>query len=177
VESDDIAPLHPDDLPKIGLKTASYILKSENPMSTLNKVLGDFPKYGASLATTEINDEFVNEYDENRLIGLAGGESVMWINGQVVDAEDMNIYALMDRLRSERQLVENVKSIGLSSPEALMLISHPALGSDEEESTQRFDWRDTEEGGNIIIWLNDLEKDKRYESWPTSVDFVSLETI
>jgi UDP-glucose:glycoprotein glucosyltransferase len=38
---------------------------------------------------------------------------------------------------------------------------------------QRFDWRDSIEGGNVIIWMNDIEKDKRYADWPTSLQAVS----
>ena len=34
-----------------------------------------------------------------------------------------------------------------------------------EDDAPRFDWRDVKEGGKAIIWLNDIEKDKRYEDW------------
>ena len=30
-------------------------------------------------------------------------------------------------------------------------------------------WRDIHEGGNVIMWLNDIEKDTRYSSWPSAL--------
>lgn len=32
-----------------------------------------------------------------------------------------------------------------------------------------FDATDRQEGGQVIVWWNDLEKDKRYRSWPSTV--------
>lgn len=36
-----------------------------------------------------------------------------------------------------------------------------------------FDVSDRQEGGNVIMWLNDLEKDGRYRSFPTTIESVS----
>jgi UDP-glucose:glycoprotein glucosyltransferase len=56
-------------------------------------------------------------------------------------------------------------------------LSHPAIAQSKvEDEPQRYDYRDAEEGGNVIIWLNDIEKDKRYAGWPTSPTAVSFQS-
>jgi UDP-glucose:glycoprotein glucosyltransferase len=36
-----------------------------------------------------------------------------------------------------------------------------------------FDVSDREEGGDVIFWFNDLEKDGRYGGWPATIEAVS----
>lgn len=36
-----------------------------------------------------------------------------------------------------------------------------------------FDVSDREEGGDVIFWFNDLEKDSRYGGWPATIEAVS----
>jgi UDP-glucose:glycoprotein glucosyltransferase len=43
-----------------------------------------------------------------------------------------------------------------------------------DSDAPRFDWRDEIEGGNVIIWMNDIEKDKRYSDWPRILQAVSM---
>ena len=60
--------------------------------------------------------------------------------------------------------------IGLTPPEAVSILSHDVVAQAQADDTpQRFDWRDQAEGGNVIIWMNDLEQDKRYQTWPASL--------
>jgi hypothetical protein len=33
----------------------------------------------------------------------------------------------------------------------------------------RYDYRDEKDGGGVIIWLNNLEKDSRYRDWPSGL--------
>jgi len=44
-------------------------------------------------------------------------------------------------------------------------------------TTNRFDIRDDIEGGGVIIWLNDLEKDSRYKPWPTDIQNVLFQVV
>ena len=53
-----------------------------------------------------------------------------------------------------------------------------------EDEPQRYDFRDTTEGGNIILWLNDIENDPMYEGWPselravsTTINYIDFELI
>jgi len=62
----------------------------------------------------------------------------------------------------------------MSGPDAISLLSHSAISETQaEDEPQRYDFRDETEGGNVILWMNNIEEDARYESWPTSLQAVS----
>jgi len=173
LEAADIKPLRPKDLQQLGIKAASYIMGSTDPLATLNKILQDFPKYSASLAATNVDEDFVTENMKNRQTMVLTTDNQLWINGNPIDETEVNAFALAEQLRMERKIVKNLKSLGLSTAEAIKLLSHPQITeATSENKPQRFDWRELESESNSIIWLNDLEKDKRYAEWPVSVSTV-----
>ena len=60
--------------------------------------------------------------------------------------------------------MKSLTSLGLTSAEVLDLLTHPSIASAQSSSDVLegiFDASDREEGGDAIIWLNDLEVDKR----------------
>jgi hypothetical protein len=98
----------------------------------------------------------------------------MWVNGVQQIERNVQTLKLLDSLRHERKLVNGIRSLGFSGPETVQLLSHTNISNSKiENEVPRFDWRDSIEGGKVIIWLNDLEKDKRYEGWPESINAVS----
>jgi UDP-glucose:glycoprotein glucosyltransferase len=58
----------------------------------------------------------------------------------------------------------------MTSQQAVELLASPIileLKSSQDLIRGIFDVRDKSEKKNIIIWINDIEKDKRYSSWPS----------
>lgn len=166
----DLKPLSKDDVADLGLKAASFVTQSEQPMDTLLKLVQDFPKYSSIIASHNASDAFVEEHIKNREQLLPTGYNVIWINGVQVPTRDVNPYSLLAHLRRERKLVNGIRSQGLSGPEVISLLSHSAIAETQSESEpQRYDFRDATEGGDVIIWLNDIENDDRYENWPTDL--------
>ncbi|KAL8794549.1 MAG: hypothetical protein Q9195_002884 [Heterodermia aff. obscurata] len=164
----DLKPLSSTELLGLGLKTATFIMSSENPFDTLIKVSQDFPKHSSAITKRNVSTELVAEHNRNREHLLPAGYNVVWMNGLQVEARQMDIFALLEQMRRERSLVKNLREIGFSGSEAVSLLSHPAVAEAKVQGeAQRYDYRDTLEGSNVIIWLNDIEKDKRYEGWPS----------
>lgn len=169
-EMDDLKPLPSSELLGLGLKTTSYIMGSENLLVTLERVSQDFPKYSSSIAKRNASDEVVKEHASNRDIFLPAGYNVLWMNGQQVQARQMDAYNLLEQLRRERSIVGNLRSLGFTGREAVKILSHPSIAAAKTEGdAQRYDYRDELEGGKVVIWLNDLEKDKRYADWPKHI--------
>ncbi|KAI9654583.1 MAG: hypothetical protein M1831_005344 [Alyxoria varia] len=173
LEEEEIAnvkPLSSSELENLGLNAASFIMNSKDPMEALAKVSQDFPKHAAALAHQNASEEFVQEHDSNRETFARAGQNIFWLNGQQIPHRDIDAYNLLDATRRERKLIKGIQSLGLSSQEAINLLSHPKLGQSQglDEPT-RFDWRDSNEGGKVILWLNDLEKDRRYAQWPSTI--------
>ena len=171
----DLQPLSSKELLGLGLKTASFVMTSDDPFGTLIKVSENFPKHSSALTKRNATAEFVKEHTKNREVFLPAGYNVIWMNGLQVQSRQMDAFALLEQLRRERSIVDNLRKLGLTGTEAVAILSHGAIAEAKVEGdAQRYDYRDALEGGRVIIWLNDIEKDKRYSSWPSQTSAVGL---
>ena len=171
----DLKPLSSKELLGLGLKTASFIMASDDPFDTLVKVSQDFPKHSSAITKRNVSTDFVEEHSINRNLFLPAGYNVIWMNGLQVQARQMDAFGLLEQLRRERSIVNSLREIGFSGSEAIQILSHEAIASSKVEGdTPRYDYRDNLEGGRIIVWLNNIEKDKRYGAWPTHTSAVSI---
>ncbi|GAB1317223.1 killer toxin resistant protein [Madurella fahalii] len=170
-EISDIKPLEKSELASLGMKVASFIMQSESPFETLLKLTQDFPKYSTSLDAHNVSAEFDAEHRGNRVMLVPEGMNVLWMNGvQLIDRQ-IQPFGLVDLLTRERKLINGVLDLGLTGQQAISLLGHEkvAQAKSGEDEPRRFDWRDQTEEGRVIIWLNNLEKDKRYEDFSPSI--------
>jgi UDP-glucose:glycoprotein glucosyltransferase len=175
-EDAELKPLSTSELNGLGLKAGSFIMNSENPLETFLKLSQDFPKHSGRIAAHNASEEFLNEWKGNALFAIPQGYNVLWINGVQIDARQIDPFSLLEYIRRERKLVSSVQQLGFTGPEAIDLLSHDEISKPQrDDDPQRYDFRDTTEGGNVIVWMNDLEKDKRYEDWPTTIQAVSAQ--
>ncbi|KAL8696535.1 MAG: hypothetical protein Q9224_002745 [Gallowayella concinna] len=174
----DLKPLSSSELRGLGLKTASFVMGSDDPFDTLIKISQDFPKHSSAITKRNVSEELRDEHRNNREILLPAGYNVVWMNGMQVEARQMDAFALLERMRRERSLVGSLSDIGISGSEAVRLLSQPNIAESKVEGeVQRYDYRDTLEGDNAIIWLNDIEKDKRYQDWSTHLSALLQRTF
>lgn len=177
-EIHDITPLQAKDISFLGTKAASFIMNSEDPLGTLLKLTQDFPKHSGRVAAVETDAEIMAELRHNWDEFSGAGQNTLWINGMQVEYSQINAFALLEHLRRERKAINGLTELGLSADEAVQVLSHQILAdSKQAEVPQRFDWRDRVEGGDVILWLNDLEKDRRYREWSASVSTVCFFSI
>ena len=171
----DLKPLSSKELLGLGIKSSSFIMASDDPFDTLVKVSQDFPKHSSAITKLNASTDFVKEHSINRNVFLPAGYSVVWMNGMQIQARQMDAFGLLEQLRHERSIVNNLRDIGFSGSEAVQVLTHEAITSSKMEGdAQRYDYRDDLEGGKAIVWLNDIEKDKRYSGWPTHTSAVSM---
>jgi UDP-glucose:glycoprotein glucosyltransferase len=170
----DLKPLSTSELLDLSVKASSFIMQSEDPFNTLLKLSQDFPKFSSAIASHNASEAFVTEHKHNREVMVPGGYNVWWMNGVQFTERQIDGLALIELLRKERKLVNSFRSLGFSAPETIELLAHNEIASVlAGEEPQRYDWRDIAEGGNVIIWMNDIEKDKRYAEWPSTLQAVS----
>ena len=170
---DDLKPLSSSEVNKLGFGTASFVMDSGDPFETLLKVTQDFPKFSSRMAAQNPPASLLEEIRSNRAGMFPSGYNVMWINGVQVDPRRTDALSLIDQLRRERRLVEKFRDLGLSAEEGVGILSHKSITlSQRNDALPRYDYRDEIEGGKVIIWMNDLEKDTRYESWPADLNSV-----
>lgn len=163
----DLKPLSTSELRNLGLKAGSFIMQSDSPFETLLKLTQDFPKYSTSLATHNISEEYLAEHSFNRASLVPAGMNVLWMNGVQLVERQMDAFALVDLLRRERKMIHGVMDLGLTGEEAISLLAHNSVAEakSEDSEAQRFLWHDGPEEGKVIVWLNNIEKDKRYEDF------------
>jgi UDP-glucose:glycoprotein glucosyltransferase len=168
-ETPVITPLHSSELSKLGYQAVQLITSSSNPLETLQHLSQDFPSQSSKIASVEVDDDLVDTLRENNRV-IPGGENLFWMNGMHIAKQKVEAFNLLSVMRRERGLINSLRKLGLSNDEAIKYLSHEAIAAKVEVSTtNRFDVRDTPEGGNVIIWMNDLEKDTRYRTWPEGV--------
>ena len=173
----DLRPLSKSELAQLGFKTAEFILSSDNPLKTFVSVTQDFPKHSSVIASYNVSQNLIQELQENRTISLPPGYNALWVNGIQLDARQVDAHSLLHRLRLERSLVSELKEFGLLGSDAKNLLTNPALvESNVNDEPQRYDYRDVVEGGNVIIWMNNVEKDNRYKAWPSTITAVCRNT-
>ena len=170
---DDLRPLSSSEVSRLGWNSAGYVMDSEKPLDTLIKLSQNFPKYSSAIAAHNASEDLQNEIRGNRGRMIPAGYNVLWINGAQVDSREIDAFSLLDHLRRERKLIEKFRGLGVSAQQAVKLLSHPLLlESQADDEVQRYDFRDDAEGGEVIIWMNDLEKDSQYESWSSDLQSV-----
>ena len=170
----DLPPLSSSELRHLGLKAASFVMSSEDKFTALLKMTQDFPKYSAAISGESGKPGLKEELRENAALFLPPGTNVLWLNGIQMSERDLDAFSLLEQLRRERKLIDTAKDLGLSQEQAIQLITHSGITDQNDQlDAQRYDWRDATEGSNVIIWMNNIEKDRRYFDWPETVGAVS----
>ncbi|KAL0959808.1 hypothetical protein HGRIS_011489 [Hohenbuehelia grisea] len=167
---DPASPLSEAELENIGLQATQLIANSTEPLATLVQLSQNFPKYASALARRVVVNSSVETAVQNNAQKVQGGINVVWMNGLILDDDDarLNPLGILRLLRKERSLMQSLTSIGLSNGQAMELLTSNDIGAahfGQEELEGMFDASDRQEGGGVITYWNDIEKDKLYESW------------
>ena len=172
----DLKPLSASELTGLGVGAADFVMASDDPFGTLEKLCQDFPRLSSVIAQLNTNESVEDFPYESADFVLPPGYNIMWINGVKMSSRHIDAFSLLTHLRQERTLIRAFQEVGLSAREAVNMLTNPVITkSHASKETVRYDYRDSHEGGNVIIWLNNLEKDSRYKNWPSSLDAVSLD--
>lgn len=74
--------------------------------------------------------------------------------------------------------MSSLTSLGLTPEQAVELVSHESILAAHREGGAVegiFDASDREEGGDVIVWWNDLEKDQMYAHWSENMHIVRIQ--
>ncbi|KAG6885729.1 hypothetical protein C0993_010556 [Termitomyces sp. T159_Od127] len=155
-------PLTVEECLNLSPKAIQLIADSSTPMQTLKHLTQNFPKYGLTLARrVVVNESVSNEIDANGL-KVQAGMHVFWLNGAMIPDRDVNPFGLLRLLNKERSLMRSLMGdVGLSSSEAFDLLTSPDVARSQVGGVLDgiVDASDRTEGGNVVIYWNDMEKD------------------
>uniref|UniRef100_A0A8D2IS59 UDP-glucose ceramide glucosyltransferase-like 1 n=1 Tax=Varanus komodoensis TaxID=61221 RepID=A0A8D2IS59_VARKO len=163
--TNEMAPLKVWQLQDLSFQTAARILAAPtvDALMVMKDLSQNFPTKARAITKTVVSSELRSEIEENQkyfkgTLGLQVGDSALFINGLHIDLDTQDIFSLFDVLRNEARVMEGLHSlgiVGLSMHNVLKLNIQPS------DTDYAVDIRST--------WINNLEVDGRYNSWPSSV--------
>ncbi|KAF8905183.1 glycosyltransferase family 24 protein [Gymnopilus junonius] len=165
-------PLTEEEIESLGGKAAQLIAESKSPLTTLTHLSQNFPKYATSLARRVVVNESISSELQNNSLKVQRGASVFWLNGLTIELKDLHPFGLLKAIRKERGIMKWLTQQGLKRQQAFDVLTHPAISATQKESGTLeavFDASDREEGEDVIVWWNDMEKDSRYARWNPSL--------
>ncbi|KAK2891958.1 UDP-glucose:glycoprotein glucosyltransferase 1 isoform X2 [Channa argus] len=169
VEStNEMAPLKVWQMQDLSFQTAARILAAPavDALNVMKDLSQNFPTKARSLTKTVVNSEIRKEIGENQkffkgTLGLQPGESALFINGLHIDLDTQDIFSVFEVLRSEARVMEGLRSLLIETPYIHDILK---LNVQPSDSDYAVDIRNP-----AISWINNLETDHRYSSWPYNV--------
>ncbi|KAL8598827.1 hypothetical protein ACOMHN_015406 [Nucella lapillus] len=165
----ELTPLKAWQMQDLSLQAAYKVLSASpsNALQFLTDISQNFPTVSGNLIKTTVPSEVKKEIKQNQGVferehQLGAGECGLYVNGRSVDVEIYDIFTLLDIMGQEAKLVEGLYSLGFKGESLQQLLQQDLTGG--EDSSYAVDIRHS-----AVQYLNDLEKDRRYRGWPSSV--------
>uniref|UniRef100_A0A336KG93 CSON010503 protein n=1 Tax=Culicoides sonorensis TaxID=179676 RepID=A0A336KG93_CULSO len=165
---DKIEPLKAWEFQDLGLQASEKIasIQGEEALQILQLTAQNFPLQAKHLLHIPVTEDFRSEMKHNielfgRNLNLQPPDAALFLNGLFFDAETLDIYTLLETMRSESRVLDGLHQLRFSGKS-----SEPLLALDLSTTSHEFaiDIRDS-----AIIWINDIENDAQYKRWPSSV--------
>ncbi|XP_030630261.1 UDP-glucose:glycoprotein glucosyltransferase 1 isoform X1 [Chanos chanos] len=169
VEStNEMAPLKVWQMQDLSFQTAARILAapSVDALSVMRDLSQNFPTKARSITKTVVNPEIRKEIEENQryfkgTLGLQPGDSALFINGLHIDLDTQDVFSVFDLLRNEARVMDGLRNLHIDTPFIHDILK---LNVQPSDSDYAVDIRSP-----AIYWINNLETDGRYASWPSNV--------
>lgn len=142
-------------------------IDGDEALQTLQFTAQNFPTQAKSLLHVKVDDDFRAEVKHNsdlfaKNLNVQPPDAALFVNGLYFDADTLDIFTLIDTLRSENKVMDGLYKIGLKTNSIESFLS---LNLGEAASKEfAIDIRDSG-----IQWINDLENDAQYRRWSGSV--------
>ncbi|XP_020390116.1 UDP-glucose:glycoprotein glucosyltransferase 1 isoform X4 [Rhincodon typus] len=169
VEStNEMAPLKVWQLQDLSFQAAARILAAptDDALMVMRDLSQNFPTKARSITRTVVNSAMRREIEEHQqtfkeTFGLHPGDSALFINGLSIDLDVQDIFSVLDLLRNEARLMEGLHDLGIQGDELHELLKLNVQPADSDYGV--------EIRNPAIYWINNLETDSKYNTWPSNV--------
>ncbi|KAJ7513700.1 hypothetical protein O6H91_23G011200 [Diphasiastrum complanatum] len=150
------------ELKDLGYQTAQRIIHASEPLRLMQEINQNFPSLVSSLSRMEINDTIKDEIVTNQKM-LPPGKTLIAINGALVNAEDLDLFSLIDIVQGELLVADKILKLKVPVRwvRKLLQLAEPA-----EQAFIRIDFRSDE----FVHYLNNLEEDAMYKRWRNNLN-------
>ncbi|XP_040003710.1 UDP-glucose:glycoprotein glucosyltransferase 2 isoform X3 [Xiphias gladius] len=166
--TNDMAPLKVWEMQDLSFQAAARIMSIPkfDALKLMRDLSQNFPSKARSLTRVAVKQEMRKEIEENQkhlseTIGVHPGDGEIFINGLHIDLDIQNPFSILDILRGEARVLEGLHNLGIKGEHQGKLLRLPVNAVDDSYA---LDIRHPS-----IMWINDIENDPMYRSWPTGV--------
>ncbi|XP_072034648.1 UDP-glucose:glycoprotein glucosyltransferase 1-like [Amphiura filiformis] len=163
-----ITPLKVWQLQNIAFQSAQRILSSSghDALRMMRDISQNFPLMARTVVKTQVDDKVRREIRSNQKTlqmqyGIGPGDSLIMIDGLMIDTDVADPYMMLDLLRSEGKLLQGLYQLGVKGEDLNKLLR---IQVESNEGDFAVDVRD-----QSVMFINDLEMDSRYQHWPSSI--------
>ncbi|CAG0895192.1 unnamed protein product [Darwinula stevensoni] len=172
----EIPPLKVWELQDLSLQAVTRIMAATSPkegLAALVDLSQNLPVQTSHLVKTKVDPELKAEIKRNQKtleesLSLGAGEASLRLNGILLDVDALEVFALLDILRSEEKRMHALFQLGMKEPSQLQEMLQ---GNFQEKSglsqltSYAIDIRDS-----AVSFINDIETDKQFRHLPRSLD-------
>ncbi|XP_065333723.1 UDP-glucose:glycoprotein glucosyltransferase isoform X1 [Cloeon dipterum] len=175
----ELAPLKAWQLQELSLQAAERIMSSplDEALKTFTHIAHNFPLQARSLIRTAVSQDLKKEIKKNQegflsSLSLQPADSALFLNGLFFDVDSLDAGALLEAARAELRTMEGLYGVGVKQHQMGSLLaldfsssSGSSVNSGSGGGTEyALDIRDS-----AVQWVNDIENDKQYMRWSTSL--------
>uniref|UniRef100_A0A7N6FDT3 UDP-glucose ceramide glucosyltransferase-like 1 n=1 Tax=Anabas testudineus TaxID=64144 RepID=A0A7N6FDT3_ANATE len=166
--TNDMAPLKVWEMQDLSFQAAAKIMSVPkfDALKVMRDLSQNFPSKARSLTRVAVKQEMRKEIEANQkhlseTIGVHLGDGELFINGLHIDLDVHNPFSILDILRGEARTLEGLHNLGIRGEHQANLLRLPMNAVDDSYA---LDMRHP-----AIMWMNDIENDSMYRSWPSGV--------
>uniref|UniRef100_A0A3P8XBM6 UDP-glucose ceramide glucosyltransferase-like 1 n=1 Tax=Esox lucius TaxID=8010 RepID=A0A3P8XBM6_ESOLU len=165
-----------DDTQKQFGELQKYLLESTNDMAPLKvwelqdlsfqaaASIMSVPRFDALKLMRDLSQNFPSKslfQGLSETMGIHPGDGGLFINGLHIDLDVHNPFSILDTIRGEAKILEGLHNLGIKGDHLGKLLRLPM---NPVEENYALDIRHP-----AITWINDIETDSMYRSWPSGV--------
>jgi UDP-glucose:glycoprotein glucosyltransferase len=173
------------DMKDLGLSAVEYIISADDPLSQLQEVSQNFPRYAKALTKVKPSKDLREQIALQRKERVLQQAGRIYVNGLPVDVTSttFNIFSFVKTIRHELNQLEKLLGLKLP-PRALRQLMSSGSGKGEasaEEGTKEGAEEAEEEdpgllridvkkgSADAVTFINNIEKDPEYAQLPTDL--------
>ncbi|XP_030132085.4 UDP-glucose:glycoprotein glucosyltransferase 2 isoform X4 [Taeniopygia guttata] len=165
--TNNMEPLKVWEMQDLSFQAATRIMSTPiyDALKVMKDIAQNFPIRARSLTRIPVDKKMQKEIEENQkhfheTLGIQPGEARLFLNGLHIDLDFQDPFSILETLKLEGKVMHGLHELGIKG-EALSkfmrLHVHP------KDNNYALDIRHSS-----IIWINNIEQDHSYSTWPES---------
>ncbi|XP_064360673.1 UDP-glucose:glycoprotein glucosyltransferase 2 isoform X3 [Dromaius novaehollandiae] len=165
--TNNMEPLKVWELQDLSFQAAARITSTPvyDALKAMKDIAQNFPIRARSLTRVPVDKQMRNEIEENQkhfyeILGIQPGEARLFLNGLHIEMDFHDPFSILETLKLEGKVMHGLHELGIKEEilsKFMRLHIHPA------DDSYALDIRHSS-----IIWVNNIEKDHSYSTWPAS---------